>query len=54
MEKTQGVNKMDTEANSQSQKWKEKLETRKEEGLGKVNGGKKRSWLWMGDDLRWW
>ena len=39
--KIQGVNKMDTAANSQSQKWKEKLETWKKVDLGRVNGVEK-------------
>ena len=34
-----GVNKIDPAANFQSQKWKEKLETRKDMGLGRVNNG---------------
>ena len=35
------VSKMDTGKNYQSQKWKIKVETRKELGFGMVNGGTK-------------
>ena len=45
------VNKMDTAANSQSQKWKIKLETWKEVVLGRVNGYRKHHGWWMGDEL---
>ena len=34
-----GVNKMDAATNSQTQKWKEKLEIQKEVGIGVCGGG---------------
>ena len=40
--RTQGVNKMDRSINTQSQKRKEKLGTRKDGGLESVNGVEKK------------
>ena len=49
------VNKMDTASNPQSQKWKEKLEHKKELDLGRGNGVQRIMVVdWMGSDLRWW
>ena len=48
--RTQGVKKMDTAAKSQARKTGN-LERGE---FGEGQRGWKRSWFWIGDDLRWW
>ena len=44
-----GVYKMDITGT-----FRKKSRTLKEVGLGRISGGKKRLWFWMGEGKRWW